>query len=381
MLEPLGKSQVLSYLKKLSVEYNIYLISFEKKNDSNDYQCMQQAKLSMEEDGIYWSPLCYHNKLKTLSTLYDILNGFVRACLLIKKKKIDITHSRSYVATIIAYLLKKTFGTKYIFDIRGFWVDEKVESNSLSGSSILFRSLKKIEKSLFKDADVIVTLTNSSIPVIQNISSSILIQKINVIPTCVDLEKFSLSNHNNFSAEDKLVIGYVGSVGGMYDFKKVIQAVCYIQLLVAKVELIVITKSDHLYVNKEIKNSIPQILDFKVFSSDYEDIPQYLNQMNIGIYFYNRKNSKTGCAPTRLAEFLACGVPVIVNPGIGDQDDILFNSGNPVGASISNFNDIDKALDLVKLDDIQQRCRNVASDKFSLSQGVAAYSKLYNSLL
>jgi len=33
LMEPLGESQVLSYLKGLSKSYQIYLLSFEKKQD------------------------------------------------------------------------------------------------------------------------------------------------------------------------------------------------------------------------------------------------------------------------------------------------------------------------------------------------------------
>ena len=381
MLEPLGQSQVIPYLGMLSKKYKIFLISFEKKLNVDQKKNLEQVQLLLDQHKISWNPLSYHGAPKLLSTAYDILSGLITAVKLSKRHDIKIIHTRSYVACIAAYLLKKILKIKYIFDIRGFWVDEKVEANSLREDSRLFRILKNIEKVLFKDADAIVTLTNASIPAIENILPSIQKQKIIVIPTCVDLDKFTLPTIRDFSDKDKLVIGYVGSVGGMYDFKKVIQAVCYIQSLGKNVEFVVITMSNHLDVNEEIKKSKSKILNYKVFSSNYEDIPKYLNQMHFGIYFYNRKNSRTACAPTRLAEFLACGVPVIVNPGIGDQDDILSNSGNPVGASISTFKDIDKALDLVRLNNIQQRCRSVAVAKFSLSQGVSKYSELYHSLL
>ncbi len=382
MLEPLGKSQVLSYLKNLSKEYNVYLISFEKKGGYYDHQMMQKTRLEIEQNSISWTPLCYHKKLKILSTTYDVLHGFIKAKFLIKKNKITLVHSRSYVATSISYLLKKAYGVKYIFDIRGFWVDEKVETGSLQSSSKIYHYLKKIEKHLFLNADAIVVLTKSSLATIKDIDADISKLKIFVIPTCVDLSKFQLPNLGEFQKKDnKYVVGYIGSIGGMYDFNKVAEIFCNIQLIQSNVEFIVISKSSHKDIQKIINNSKCSINKFKALSLEHDEVPSHVQDMDLGVYIYNRPRSGSGCAPTRLAEFLSCGVPVAVNPGIGDQDEIIFNDGNPVGISMNSFQDIESAVMLSKSKNISQNCRKVAEKTFSLHDGVFQYSKIYNSLL
>ena len=44
ILEPLGRSQILSYLKALSSEYRIHLISFEKRKDLSDLTKKNQVQ-------------------------------------------------------------------------------------------------------------------------------------------------------------------------------------------------------------------------------------------------------------------------------------------------------------------------------------------------
>ena len=80
---------------------------------------------------------------------------------LVKKHKIKIIHCRSYIPGIIAYYLKKFTGVKYIFDIRGFWFDEKKDANLIG--AILYKTLKLIEKKLYINADFVITLSKKSI--------------------------------------------------------------------------------------------------------------------------------------------------------------------------------------------------------------------------
>ena len=52
ILEPLGRSQILSYLKALSSEYRIHLISFEKRKDLSDLTKKNQLHKEIEEADI-----------------------------------------------------------------------------------------------------------------------------------------------------------------------------------------------------------------------------------------------------------------------------------------------------------------------------------------
>lgn len=134
----LGKSQVLSYLNNLSVDFKIFLISFEKNKN-----------FKIINKNISWLPLVYHKKFSVISTVYDIAIGFYNVIKINKKNKLDILHCRSYISGIIGLLFYFTHNTPFIFDMRGFWIDEKIESGSWSNIIfypviIFFRFIEKI---------------------------------------------------------------------------------------------------------------------------------------------------------------------------------------------------------------------------------------------
>ena len=106
LMEPLGESQVLSYLKGLSNSYQIYLLSFEKKQDLKNLHKLKKFKSYCEQNNILWIRLKYHFKFKIISTSYDVILGFLVSFFLIISKKIKLIHVRSTIAGLIAKCLR-----------------------------------------------------------------------------------------------------------------------------------------------------------------------------------------------------------------------------------------------------------------------------------
>ena len=88
--------------------------------------------------------------------------------------------------------------------------------------------------------------------------------------------------------------------------------------------------------------------------------------------------------PTKLGEFLGCGVPCVCNSGVGDMADIVNNKC--VGVVLDSFDKNKKKesilhlLELIKDPEIKNRCRETALEYFSLEDGVNSYNNVYNSL-
>ena len=190
LLEPLGKSQVLSYLEFLSKEHEIYVLSFEKKSDWRESSNLLKTRSRCDKAGISWSPVFYHKSF--LGTLYDIAAGIFFGIYITYKFKVNILHARSYLPSLIALVIKKLFGVKFIFDMRGLWADEKIDSGIWKENGILYKTTKKLEKLFLLKADRIVSLTESAVEEIKSFSY-LKGKEINfsVIRTCTDLELFT----------------------------------------------------------------------------------------------------------------------------------------------------------------------------------------------
>ena len=62
ILEPLGRSQVLSYLENLSDEFSINLLTFEKKEDLQNTSELTLLEEVCRESDILWKRKIYHKK-------------------------------------------------------------------------------------------------------------------------------------------------------------------------------------------------------------------------------------------------------------------------------------------------------------------------------
>jgi len=109
-----------------------------------------------------------------------------------------------------------------------------------------------------------------------------------------------------------------------------------------------------------------------------------MSRMDAGIFFYQPSFSRTACAPTKLAEFLGCGIPCLGNVGIGDMSEVL--EGEQVGVAIKSFDSVSRSvamqqlLQLVAGSDTSARCVTAALRYFSLDEGVRSYDKIYREL-
>jgi glycosyltransferase involved in cell wall biosynthesis len=381
ILEPLGQSQILSYLENLSLSNKIYLLTFEKKNDLLNIQLCKDIDKRIKNSNIEWYKFKYHKYPLFISTLFDIFCGFLFSLKIIIQEKIIFIHARSYVPAFIAMLIKSVTGIKFIFDMRGFWVDEKVDAGIWKKNSIIFNLSKKVESKILRNSDHIITLTNSGKKILKRTFD---LEKkksfITVIPTCVNIKKFYSKNKKikNFT------FGYVGTVNNWYNFDLVLRYFRQILLIKKESKLIIVNKNQHHYILNRIKSFNVPLKKVCLKSSDYSNIPRLINQMSVGIFFIRPTFSKKASCPTKLAEFLSCGVPIITGPGVGDVVEIIQKEN--VGIILKSFTaakirqSFKKIIRLKRKKNISKQCRLVAKKYFSLEEGTKKFNQVYCSI-
>ena len=118
----------------------------------------------------------------------------------------------------------------------------------------------------------------------------------------------------------------------------------------------------------------------------YEDMPYAIRRHDCSVMFYaGGAISELGRSPTRMAEVLACGRPVVGNKGVGDMAEILREHRVGVvleGADPDQIASAHAALAELQRDPgLADRCRKTAQKLFSLSSGVEAYASIYRAIL
>ena len=236
LTDPLGQSQILPYLIKLSLDNEIHIISAEKKD--NFIKFKDDINLLINNSNIYWHALSYSKKPPIISTIIDLCRIYLKSIKLHKLFNFSVVHCRSHLTSIIGHYLKKKKEIPYIFDMRSFFPEERVDGDHWPQTNYIFKAVfiyfKQIERVILRTADHIVVLTEEAKNIL-NIDD----KRISVIPCCADFDYFDfnkipqdLFNQTKKSLgikQDSFVLSYLGSVGSWYlleemlDFFKILK--------------------------------------------------------------------------------------------------------------------------------------------------------------
>ena len=201
MLDPLGQSQVLPYLRELAKQgVHFTLLSFERasafETDGPDRCAVLKRQLA--EANIEWHWLPYHEKPSMPATAYDVIVGTRYAQKLARQNKVEMVHARSHIPATIGLRLKRRLGVKLIFDLRGLMAEEYVDAEHWRRNGAPYRATKLMERRILSNADAVVTLTEKIWPIIKDWEGLRNREVVHeVVPCCADLELF------NFKEQDR----------------------------------------------------------------------------------------------------------------------------------------------------------------------------------
>lgn len=394
LTDPLGQSQILPYLQHLTNHgYHFTIISFEKRDRFEKEKGIVQDIVNSA--GIKWEPLSFTANPPVLSKIWDRYKLIKKALKLQKKMKFELVHCRSYVAAEVGLQLKQQFGVKMIFDMRGFWADEKVDNGQWNLDKTLYKRIyahyKKAEDSFLRVADGIVSLTDAARAYLHQKDGYSRLP-ITVIPTCADLTHFdyqktdsekseSLRLSLGFKREDKILI-YLGSVGGWYLTAEMFRFFKALHQKDDTYKMLILTKDDAQKVKNEALAAGISAECIVVTYAGRKALPLYLSLATCSIFFIRNSFSKMASSPTKLAELMGMGIPVICND-IGDTGNIIAKTRT--GIVVNNFSDESIHLALSRFEIIghadKAAIRQSAKEYFDLKTGVERYLNLYKSIL
>ena len=389
LMEPLGQSQVFQYLHKLAQDHEITLVTYEKQRDWVDKARREAISQVVKKAGIRWISLRYHKRPATIATAYDLTLGFIVCIYLCIRYRIRIVHARGHVTSVLGLGLKRILGVRFIFDMRGFWPESRVELGIWRKESLIYRISKWFDRQFLLEADVVVALIQKAVDLMRQYS---FLQgqskRFEVIPTCTNLDLFRPADPNDCTVniDDRpFTLGYVGSAGPGYLFDAVLECFKMLKRQRPDARLLIINRNDHVHIRERLQACEIGMDSVEIKAVDYQDVPCEIGRMDAGIFLIIPHVSRVSAVPTKMGEFLACGVPCLANAGVGNVKEILEN--DRVGIVIDELYQhsmekaVDRLLELESDPDVQGRCVSVAQRYFSLESGVRAYDSIYRELL
>jgi glycosyltransferase involved in cell wall biosynthesis len=148
--------------------------------------------------------------------------------------------------------------------------------------------------------------------------------------------------------------------------------------------LLVVNRGEHSYIRERLAAAGVPDDAVELTSATHAEVPGLMARMDAGIFFIKPVFSKQASAPTKLAEFLGCGVPCLGNAGVGDMAQVL--EGEGVGVALASFDPaalqsgLARLLALAADPGIAPRCAAAAKRHFSLDEGVSRYRSIYEQI-
>lgn len=360
--EGVGASQILPYTERLAARgIQVKLHTFEKSPPPADL--VDRVKSA----GIDWRPRAF-GSFGTAGGVKRVLSGALDI------RGAELVHARSDLAAASACLAQNDH---WVWDLRSLFVDQKIELGEVQPGSLQEKVLRRTESEAARRSSAIITLTQAVLPVLLQRYGASTRDKTTIITTCVDTRRFVPAMLPPTTPVRFLL---AGTINRYYDVRTMLDLVA---LARRKRPTVLEVAIPH---HVGIAPWVTEAADF-ITRLQPDEVPGCIRRCHVGLSICREDAgvSLKASMPTKIAEFLACGRPVVVNPGLGDAASLLegHNCGIAIdpASSVSIRGGLKRLETLLEDRDLADRCRALAETHFDLDVAVPRLISVYEKTL
>jgi len=360
--EGVGASQVVPYVEGLARRgAQVTVHSFEHHRPS------PTTRWRVEAPGVVWHPHLFHGR----GSVAGVARVLQCAALV---RGPAIVHARSDLPAAAALAAR---AKTWVWDVRSFWADQRITLGMLRPGSAQEKVLRAIESMAAERSSAITTLTGAAIDVLAARHGEAVRAKATVIPTCVDLGRFSAAPMPDAG---RLHLLLSGTFNALYDLDLTLRFFHALGLI-RPVDLTLLRPDTSPWDRPVVA------FGGTTATAPWGEIPARVRASHAGLCICRTDNpvAISGAAPTKLAEFLATGRPVVINAGLGDMDELVTRHRCGVivrDGSVEAVEEAAQCLSALVDDDLTpMRCRAAAAEHFDLDVAVSRLFDIYRHLL
>ena len=317
-----------------------------------------------------------------------LLWGIIGTLRVQKRHRYQVLHARSFEPAVMAWLATKFYGGKWIYDTRNFYWEEKVELGRI-GDNIFAKWGFAFDRYLVRKADRVVAVTDAAREIYaEQMKSSDAANSIIVIHNNFNPERFGLEDEirenrrRELGVENRTVLVYSGSLVPWYLFEEMARFCNRFQVRHPD--------SCSLWCSYEWDEKSKRwgqgLLqgNVQLLSLQPEEVGGTLQAGDAGLMFLRTTMSNRTTIPIKFAEYLACGLPVVLNAGLIDPEAIV--KKYRVGVVLADFSDgaldrgIDELWELLQDPELKHRAHEAATKEFHFEQAMESYRECYREL-
>jgi hypothetical protein len=163
-------------------------------------------------------------------------------------------------------------------------------------------------------------------------------ERIITMPCCIPIENYAFNNDEREAYRSKLkiksgsIVGiYVGKFGDIYYDDEAFDLYKFAyEFFGDKLFLIIISPNDRDEIIFKLKKRLIPENNFFVAGVPHNEVRNYLCAADFAFSTIKPSPNRKFCSPIKNAEYWANGLPIITEPNIGDDSDIIANEGGGV---------------------------------------------------
>ena len=242
----------------------------------------------------------------------------------------DVLHAESTHAGDAAILSRRLHRRPVVLDLLGASGDERAAEEGSASPRARVATL--MEKSAVQGADAVIALGPTMVHIMTERWRRRPGQDWLIMPSCVDTELFRwdasarAAMREHLGLGDRPVVVYAGGWQGYQQGPLTIRAFRELRVRIpGAVLLLVVPRNYHGAVRSDLDGLEAE--DFRLLSVPHSQVAPLLSAADVGIALNDDSVAKHVASPTKVAEYLACGVPVVASATTGDLAALLPRHG------------------------------------------------------
>ncbi|MCA2981059.1 MAG: glycosyltransferase [Myxococcaceae bacterium] len=318
LLEPLMHSQVVRVVERLAaLGWRYRIVSLEKERDLADASRVRRLKARLERAGVQWefAPFDWAQSSRAAATNLGFLAS--RALELARAGRVRGIHARAYVPAVAALAAWHATGVRWVFDARGYWVDERLEEGRWFTTPLRLAVARGVEHQLFATASAVVTLTELQARDIEQRFRPLGARPVRCITTLADYDDFAKRPNSDVPLvppehrarlAGKLVIAVVGSINNSYLVDESLELARRILERTPAAHLLVLSGQHEEYRRRLGVAGVSE-QRFTLVRAEHDAMPQWLSLVHWCLLLLQpNSKAKRASMPTKLGELFASGV-------------------------------------------------------------------------
>ena len=280
--------------------------------------------------------------------------------LFVRKVDVVVGTSPQFFTVISAWALAKFKRVPFVFELRDIWPASITAVGAIRGSWII-KILEKLELFLYRQADLIISVTHSFKAELQ--SRGVSADKIKVVLNGVDLSKYKPLPEKDkefsekYHLQGKFVAGYIGTHGLAHALDSIIEAA---ELLKAEDDIRVVFAG-----GGADRSRLERLVEIKGLSNvvmiprqPKENMQKIWSLCDVSLVSLRDTPLFSTVIPSKIFESMAMGLPIIISVPEGESTDIIRTQKVGLVIPPENSNSFVKAI--LKLEKDEDLYRDLA---------------------